>query len=296
MLFRSGKTRRVGIFHYGYPWEENLTLKEKVKQAIYETSWRGSNWEKLLFVNPVVYESMAKKHAALSSRIALLPDPVPPKLEIDSLEARQRLGIPLDGVYIGFVGMMDQRKAIPELLAAFVNANAFKSSRLLLAGLLAEEYFQLINEKYSSLIKNQSIILINRHLTNEEIQFGYQAIDVHALLQYRRMNLSANLLKAATYHKPVIVDDCGYTGMMAKRFNLGITCDVNNLDSVSEAIKKSIQIAPSFKSSAQTNRLIAFHHPDNYANTIMNESIGNKNHAQNFEVKTWDWVCEGVVI
>lgn len=284
--------RAVGVFHYGYPKNESLTWKEKIKQKIYETSWQHATWNRFLFVNPMVYEGIIQTEGIFASKITLLPDPVPTKINMESAEARERLNIPSDGIYIGFVGMMDNRKAIPEILASFVNSKAYESSRLLLAGLLAEEYHQLIYEKYSHLVNNQRIILINRHLTNDEIQLGYAAVDVHALLQYRRMNLSANLLKAVAYGKPILVDSCGYTGMMANRFALGSTCDVNDLESISKAMVQAIELASNFKPSIQSSRLLQFHNPDNYANTVMSELLNSKNDAKNLDIYTWDWVCE----
>lgn len=288
-----GKTgrRSVGVFHYGYPHNKNVASKDKLKQTIYETAWKHAAWDKYLFVNPIMYEELKVLNSSFASKIALLPDPVPPKINITNADARERLGIPVDGVYIGFVGMMDYRKAIPELLSAFVQSKAYENSRLLLAGSLAPEYQKLIEENYAELIEKQRIILINRHLSNEEIQWGYAAIDAQALLQYRRANLSANLLKAVAYGKPILVDNYGYTGMMANRFKLGCTCDVNNISSISAAIIELIEKAKTYKPTEHTNRLIQFHHIDNYANTIMSELLNND---QSIKLLTWEWVCEGL--
>jgi glycosyltransferase involved in cell wall biosynthesis len=282
------QVNKLGVIHYGYPYEEKLTFKEKIKQKIYETSWKYSGWDKLLFVNPVVYESMLKRQAHLSSKVHLLPDPVQSGAEISASEARQQLGIPTEGIYFGFVGIMDRRKAIPELLSGYIDSGAYKFSRLLLAGVIWQNYFELIQRKYQTLVDSRQIILINRHLTAEEVQLGYAAVDIHTLLQYRRMNLSANLLKAVSSKKMIIVDDCGYTGMMTKRFNLGLTCNISKADSVAEAMRSAFRLCPSFVPSEHTKRLVEFHHPENYANTIINLAL--KTDA--LPVKHWDWVCE----
>lgn len=289
---RQGR-RAVGAFHYGYPNSKNLAWKEVFKQKIYETAWEHASWDRFLFVNPLMYEYVKQKNSFFSTKTELLPDPVPTKISMETAEAREFLGVPQDGFYIGFVGMMDHRKAIPELLAAFASAKIHLTSRLLLAGKLAQEYQQLIEEKYADLVQSQRIILINRHLTNQEVQIGYAAIDVQALLQYRRMNLSANLLKAVAYGKPILVDSYGYTGMMADRFGIGSTCDVHNLDSIAQGLKFLIENANNFKPTMQTKRLIEFHHVDNYANTIMSELLNNRAHHP--DLRSWDWVCEGIV-
>jgi hypothetical protein len=280
---------KLGIIHYGYPEDADLSFKEKIKQKIYRLSWKYSKWDKLLLVNPVVFECIRNQDSHILNKMHLLPDPVQFGENVDVLEARNRLGIPVDGNYIGFVGMMDHRKAIPELLFGYVNSGAYKTTRLLLAGRLNEDFTKLIESEYQNYVDNQRIILINRHLTSDEIQWGYMAIDVHALLQYRRMNLSANLLKAAVNKKMIIVDNCGYTGMMVRRFNLGFTCNVNNHDSVSETLLKALEFLPNFIASDSINRLAEFHSPDNYAYTIINEAMK----AKLLPTRSWDWVCEG---
>lgn len=280
----------VGVFHYGYPKSQHLSYKEKFKQLVYENSWKFSTWNKLLLVNPVLYEELIKQNNNLVSRLNLLPDPVPPRIDITPYDARKELGIPTDGVYIGFVGMMDHRKAIPELLAAFVESKIYQNSRLLLAGVLAPSYKILIQERYNHLVESKRIILINRHLSNEEIKYGYAAIDLHTILQYRRANLSANLLKAASYGKPIIVDNFGYTGMMANRFKLGYTCDIRNIESICYALNLGIESLPNFKETPQTKRLIQFHHPDNYANTILSEL--SDSYSQKLHSIKWGWVCD----
>lgn len=278
--------RSVGLFHYGYPINQTLTLKEKIKQKLDGLSWDYSDWITLMFVNPFIYEFVQSKKSFAHKRIRLLPDPVPVSLPIDCVEARELLGIPTDGLYLGFVGMMDGRKAIPELLAAFAHANADVSCRLLLMGRMEPAFSELLNTKYAHLVESGRIIVMNRFLSAEEVHWGYAAIDVHTLLQYRRMNLSANLLKAVAYGKPVVVDAAGYTGSISQRFALGEVCDVLSLQSTSDAIQRAIARAPHYVPTPQATRLSVFHHPDNYANSIMQELLLN----QSFDVKTWDWV------
>jgi len=283
---KNQKYHSVGILHYGIPRSEELSLKELVKQQLYDFSWKYSDWSTLMFVNPFIYEYLQFQKSFAQKRIKLLPDPVPINLPIDVKEARCLLGIPMDGLYLGFVGMMDGRKAIPELLAAFVHAKADQSCRLLLMGKLQPAFSKLLDTEYAHLINSGRIIVMNRFLSDKEVHLGYAAIDVHTLLQYRRMNLSANLLKAVAYSKPVVVDAAGYTGIISQRFSLGQVCDIQSLKSTSDAIKRAIASASSYVPTVQAERLKVFHHPDNYANSVMQELLPN----HNIEVKTWEWV------
>jgi len=283
------KGHSVGVFHYGYPTNTKLSVVERIKQYIYDVSWRHASWDQMLMVNPVVFEELVNKKDVFSKKISLLPDPMPSNLPIAKVEARKKLGIPHDGIYLGFVGMMDKRKALPELLSAFNHDQLFSKSRLLLAGEMDKAYIDLMRNKYQHLIDTQKIIIINRHLSKEDLHLGYSAIDVITVLQYRRFNLSANLLKAVSYDKPIVADDCGYTGMMTKRFQLGYLCHVNDQASISKAMLQAVEEVKEFKPSPQSQRLKLYHDPSNYANTIM--SSININHAP---LITWDWVCAGL--
>lgn len=292
--FGEGKpVRAVGVLHYGYPTNVPLSLTENVKQFVYETSWEHDNWNQYLIVNPIIYEALVEKNSPLISKITLLPDPVPTQLPITKHSARQKLGIPEEGIYLGYIGMIDARKSLPEVLKAFQDGLLYKESRLLLAGQLANEYAQLIHAHYQGLVDSQRIIMINRMLTDEEVQWGYAALDVVTLLQYRRMNLSANLLKAVAYDKPIVADDCGYTGMMVKRFKLGYLCDVEDQESVNNVLRAALKDYQRYSPSPLTDRLKRFHHPNNYANTVMQALLQDNAGGQN--LVDWDWVNEGII-
>lgn len=282
--------RASGIFHYGFAGEGNLSLVEKIKQFIYEAGWRHSNWQRLLMVNPLVYEAMQRKNNQFAKKLQLLPDPVPLRKNISKQAARAKLGLPKVGQLIGFVGMIDERKALPQVLEAFADQVIHTKCQLVLAGQLAPHYNDLLHSEYKSLVDTKRIILFDRYLSQDEVQLAYAAIDVVTLLQYRRVNLSANLLKAMNYDKPLIADDFGYTGMMVKRFKLGNICRVDDVVSIKGAITKSLDTFESYKPTAQTERLKAFHHTENFANTVLT-SLGVA--VPKDVLKSWQWVCEG---
>ena len=72
---------------------------------------------KLFMVNPVAFEWL-KEHD-VGYDWSLLPDPVAPLVPFSKMEARRHFGLSDQSRIIGFVGRMDQRVAIPELLDAF---------------------------------------------------------------------------------------------------------------------------------------------------------------------------------
>ncbi len=285
------KIKATGIIHYGMPLSLSASLKELLKQRIYQVAWRFSHWNTLMMVNPLMYESLKDKGSYKKS-LQVLPDPVPEAIEISVSDARQYFALPDDVVLFGAVGMMDERKAIPELLEAFSSLHAHnKKAKLALLGQLASAYDSLIKAQYQHLVDAGDLIVVNRYLSQHEIQLAYAAMDVLLILQYRRANLSANLLKAMMYDKPIIADAFGYTGMMLSRFKLGYKCSVGEPQSIKAAMQSSAQATAEYVPSVQTKRLKAFHAPENFANILLRDVLGEK---VSLPVKTWEWVCEQV--
>ncbi len=266
--------KSVGIIHYGFP-KGSLTLKENVKRIIYETAWKYSMWQSLLMVNPVVYENhFARSKSPALSRFRLLPDPVPKIRGVGTKEARSKLGLPTEGTIIGCVGMMDRRKAIPEFLSAFATAQFAPTVRAVLAGRIDDEYRKLIDTKYKEYLDSGRLILIDRLLSEEELMLGYAAMDLHMVLQYRRFNLSANVLKCVAHGKPFVCDKHGFSAMIAERFGAGVVCDVYDERSICGAMALGLLRTPPHSSHAASTRLVEFHSHENFANTALVAVIG----------------------
>ena len=281
----------VGIFHYGYAGTSGLRPRDQVKEWVYRFGRANADYSHSLFVNPMIYEALVPA-GENRKRMGLLPDPVPPPGPLEKSPARETLGLPSDGRLIGFVGVMDTRKAIPELIAAFIAATLKPNDRLLLAGRLDPSYRSLIEREHSELLREGRILLLDRHLSSEELAAGYAALDVAAVLQYRRPNLSANLLKAIAAQRPVLVDDFGYTGMMVKRFGVGRATDLTDRSALASTLRTVLDESATYAPTPRTKRLIEFHHPTNFAKTILGKLEGLLPSTDACEMKTWEWVCD----
>ena len=277
----------VGVFHYGYAGMAT-SLADHFKDGVYRFSWRFSPWSELRIVNPLFYEALRKSEKVAPARLSVLPHPVKRFARIEKAAARETLGIPVDGRYLGCAGIVDRRRAIPELLAAFREATSLRTDRLLLAGCLCEPYKALIERDFADLQRDQRLIVLDRYLTESELNAGLCALDVAALTYYPRPNLSANLLEAVAAHRPVIADSSGYTGMAVKRFDLGWSCDIRDPASLASTIHTALEASGEYRPSARTERLMAFHDPKNYAASVLSAlyvSVG----LASPELKTWEW-------
>jgi glycosyltransferase involved in cell wall biosynthesis len=281
----------LGMFHYGYAGVVGSKRSDRFKQLIYGFAWKQAPWSRLLMVNPMIYEALSHESHRFRQRVGLLPDPVPSSVYSDKITARKMLNLPTEGRYVGFIGVMDTRKAIPELLRAWQAAQSDANDYLLLAGRLDPGYRQLIEAEFSELLQQGRIILLDQHLTVEQLIAGYSALDVVAVVQYRRANLSENLLKAIAAGRPAIVDRYGYTGMVVERFQAGYACDVTDAAALTATLKVALAESPSYTRSPQAERLIQFHHPSNFAHTVLQGLTGLLPADYSSEIKTWEWVC-----
>ncbi|MBC7881131.1 MAG: glycosyltransferase [Anaerolineae bacterium] len=281
--------RSQGIFHYGSGGTAT-SIVDTIKDLCYRSMWKHSPWSRLLFVNPLIYEHLKQQGTSFAKRFDLVPNPVPTFTSVDKTSARKALKIPMEGRYIGFIGSIDARVAIPELIAAFRAATSNPTDRLLLAGRILPRYKKLLEEEFKALIEHKRLILIDRYLDLEEINLGYSALDAVSLLYYKRANLSANLLKAVSAQRPAIANDYGYTGMMVKRFDIGWSCDVSDHQALVATLRKSLEACEAYHVNERTSRLIQFHHPDNYAATVLKDlhSLVMPDHHN--QPKTWEWV------
>jgi glycosyltransferase involved in cell wall biosynthesis len=281
----------LGIFHYGYSGAVSKT-SDYLKDVVYNFVWKRSGYSRLMMVNPLVYESLIKNSdKKFKTKIRLLPDPVPQSVYYDKESARKILNIPLKGVYFGYIGQMDKRKAIPELLTAWKDSGLSSENYLLLAGRLDSSYKYLVMNKYQDLVEKGRIIVIDRHLNDNELIAGYCALDVVTILSYKRPNLSANLLKAIACKRPIVADDYGYTGFMVKEFNIGYSCNIQEKEALISVLNKASKESQEYIFNEKTKRLMDFHNPENYVNTILDNLEGLLPLKDKPELKTWEWVC-----
>lgn len=278
--------------HYGYATAPQ-SLAQKFKKALYDASYASVPVRKLNFVNFLYYERFRREHPLLNRRISLVADPVPkPRFLLSGVEARLALGIPADGQYVGLVGSLDERKAIPELLAAFCRPQVPRHARLLLAGRLAEAYRTLIFDNYDDLVRQQRLILLDRYLTDEELIHGYSAINVATPVYYSFPGLASLALKALSANRLCIVNDFGWCAEVVRRFGCGLVTDISNVNQLAEKIRSALEMSEAFSLSPAAINLLEFHSPDNFAATMLAE-IANLVQSRNVlsPVISWDDVA-----
>jgi len=250
----------VGI-HYGYGARE-ARHKDKAKDLFYLVTQHLSSWRKIHFANLLFYERAKAWGGSLARRAELMPAPVPANPRLDKAESRRQLGIPEDGRYIGIAAILDKRKAIDTLLAAFRKA-ALPSDRLLLAGRLDPSFARLIEHEYADLVRNDQLILFNRFVDPPTFQTILSALDVATTPFPWHWNRSLTMLHAIAAGRPVLSSNVGWMRTMVDRFRFGWTCNVLDTTVFAAAIRQALDQCEDYRESEPVRKLLQFYSADN---------------------------------
>lgn len=281
------------IFHYGYG-PAIASRRHALKEAVYRFAYAGSTWSRLNFVNFLYYEHALRRRVRWSPRARLLPDPVPQPPRLSRQEARRLLGIPEDGRYLGLLGSLDNRKAIPELLAAFRTARLGGSDRLLLAGRMAPAFRALLVEAGRDLLAGGRLIVLDRFLSEREMQQGYAALDLVCATYRDFPGLASLLLKGLAAGRPALVHDFGWSAALVRRFGAGIAVDIGDATAFAAALRRGLEESAGYVESEATRRLLAFHTEGNFAATALAGVRRAAGLGDAGEAVEWEWVKEGL--
>ena len=278
----------IGIVHHGLTGRAH-GWRDQLRDGVHRMTRRLSPWSETFVVNPMLLAAIECQDSHTRRKHRLLPHPVEQTRTLDRSAARAALGIPQDGRYLAFVGRTDGRKAIPELLAAFRAADLAADDRLLIAGLLYEPHRAIVRSDFADLLRSGRVVLIDRHLSSDDVGLAFSAADVVAVTYYPMDDFSANLVAAVVAGRPILANDHGYCKRMIADFDLGWSCDVRNDALFAETIRRAMAGAASFTILQKTRRLIEFHRPENYTETVLcrlKRMLG----LETADVRSWEWV------
>lgn len=265
-----------------------LSLRSKAARLAME----HAPWQTLHHLDPLAYDYLLQRGAPVANRLAMMPDPVPEPLGVSPNEARERLGLPVGGRYIGCVGTIDQRKGCDRLVDSFVKADLRADDRLLLAGVCQPEVQQVIDREAGRLVRTGRVQQINRFLSDEELALAVEAMDVVSTPYPDHVAPASIVTRAAAAGKPVLGSDFGWIGWVVPKFGLGAVCPVDDADALAGHIRTSLDEADGHQPGEAARRFVAFNTLANYRACWTRGLRARLGLGHDPEHVDWSWVLE----
>lgn len=281
------------VFHSGFG-SAGGDLPTMTKRVLYERMQRHCGFDNPGFVSFLQYESLIARSIFDPGRLHVVGDPVPQPQRIGRDAACRLLGLDPDAFYIGLLGALDTRKAVPELLAAFRAAALGPDHRLLLAGRLAPRFRALIDGSYRDLRDAGRLIVLDRFLSEAELQHGYEALDLSTPLYYRFPGLASLTLKALAAGSRVLVDDFGWMGALVRRFGVGTAIRLQDPDDCASGLRAAVKASATTMAQEPLRRLLAFHSVENFTALVLGHIWSRAGHRPGAPTFSWQWVCDSL--
>jgi glycosyltransferase involved in cell wall biosynthesis len=268
--------------------------KDAIKERVDAAKVALAGWDRVHLVNLLFYEQVLQRGGAFARRCTLLPHPVAANPRIGKLESRRRLGLPESGRMIGIVGVIDARKAVGELAAAFRAADLAPSDHLVLIGRLDPRHRAVIDRDFADLTAAGKLITLDRFLSLEEYTSALTALDVVSVPYPGFDALSSVLLEAVAAGRPVLATDRGWSRAVVGRFNLGWTCDILNHEALTGAVRTAMAECEAYEETEAISRLLAFHAPENFAESWLTEIRRRGGLPASSDFRPWSWVLDAL--
>ena len=295
----AGAGRRIraipveAVIHYK-SYTSCSNAAERMLSAVQSQLLRTKVFSRLNFVNFLQFEDAVARRLPWARMARAAGDPVPQGPRIERPHARRLLGLEEGGRYIGMIGDLDARKAVPQTLAAFRAARLSGTDRLLLAGKLTPNYAQLVHEEYFDLVRNGRLVVIDRFLTDEELAHAFAALDLHCSVYNDFTGLSSLMLKSVAAGVPVIVDDRGWARAVVRRFCIGRTADHRRPDEYATALREALEASAAYAETPAVARLLRFHSIENFTEGLVERVAAVAGRPPSLPVLSWSWVLESL--
>ena len=187
----------------------------------------------LFTIDEVMHEYVQKYHPALESRLVYLPEHVELTGTISKQAARQILGIPEDAIVILVYGVINLRKGIDLLIASARKPYFSKKLHILLAG---EQSFEIKQLLTGSTVNSDRLHQVNSFLSGKMEYLVFAASDILWMVYRNHYGPSMVMAQAGRMGLPVIACEDGVIGWKTKKYGIGITVPISDIDQIVTAI------------------------------------------------------------
>ena len=163
---------------------------------------RAMPFDVVHYIDPVAFDWVLSKVGGKAGRRArFIADPIEPLSLPTRSKARAMLGLPEHKKLIMSIGMQDHRKGVDYLIGACARWQPAEPASIVLAGMLSAQIKELVTHQYRHLVDDGRLIVLNRYLSNEELNACCVAGDLIATPYRPHPHPSGIVLHAATCGK-----------------------------------------------------------------------------------------------
>jgi glycosyltransferase involved in cell wall biosynthesis len=282
------------VIHYP-SYTQSAGVRQRVVGAAQRGLLRSGVFSQLHFVNYLQYEDVQAQRWWWQRRARAAGDPVPQPPRLERRAARVALGLDPEGRYLGMIGGLDARKSVPATLAAFRAAKLPHTDRFLLAGRMTPEYAKLVREDYADLLRNGTLVVLDRFLSDPELAQGFAALDVHCSVSHCFAGLSSLMLKSIAAGVPVVVgDQPGWMRATVRRFDVGHVADHRSVAAFARVLIRALDAGDGALPSEAVGRLLGFHSIANFTEGLVERASVSAGTPPPTAVLPWSWVVEAL--
>jgi glycosyltransferase involved in cell wall biosynthesis len=246
------------------------------------------------YIDPVVFDWVSRKVGGKAGRRArFIADPVEPLLLPTRSKARAMLRLPEHKKLIMSVGMQDYRKGVDYLISACARWQPAEPASIVLAGPLSPPIRHLVANEYRHLVDDGRLIVLDRYLSNEEINACCAAGNLIAAPYRLQPSPSSIVLHAVRAERMVLAANNGWLAYMVPKFSLGRLCDPQDPELLAKALDRALIEAEGYKLSAAAKRLLEFHRSENFMLQWRRGLCRIMGECEDASPRDWNWVLNG---
>jgi Glycosyl transferases group 1 len=246
------------------------------------------------YIDPVIFDWVLSKVGGRAGRKArFIADPVEPLSLPTRSKARAMLCLPEDKKLIMSVGMQDQRKGADYLIRACARWQPAEPASIVLAGPLSSQIRHLVTNEYRHLVDDGRLIVLDRHLSNEEINACCAAGNLIAAPYRLQPHPSSIVLHAVGAERMVLAANNGWLAYMVPKFSLGRLCDPQDPELLAKTLDRALIEAEGYKLSAAARRLLEFHRSENFVLQWRRGLYRIMGKCEDASPRDWNWVLNG---
>jgi hypothetical protein len=277
-----------GPIAYGFDQRRRTAFLQKL-------AMRAMPFDRVHFIDPVVYRWARSLSTGLANRCRFVPDPIDPPSTIDKREARQQLGWPTNARIALSIGPQDDRKGTDVLVNATARAKLGPDDRIVLAGQIVKPLRAQIDAMMDADPTLRSrLILVDRYLSTDEFGAAMRAADLIVAPYKPQPHPSGVTLQAAAAGRMVLTSHVGWFEHIVPVFGLGMTCDCQSVHALAEALPVAIERSTTFETCQASRKLLAFHQPESFARAWRAGLLERLGRTPDADVPDWDALVRSV--